>query len=107
MPAISEHLSINIDRRQVLQTIGYRADSTVPARILSLVNEFAENSRNFIDPSYSYIVRDIQSVQGDRVTIEDSVTFESEVIARLLEQCEKVLSIVQFALSRNGYGEAL
>ena len=88
MLAISNQ--IDIDRQQVLRSIGYCADCTPSARIESLINEYVENTCHLIEPSYSYVVRDIESVQGSRVVIEGSVIFESKVIARLLEQCEKV-----------------
>ena len=88
MLAISNQ--IDIDRQQVLSNIGYCDDYEPSARIASLVNEYIENYHDLIEPSYSYAIRDIESVKGDSVTIEDSITFESKVIARLLEQCEKV-----------------
>jgi len=81
---------IDIDRRQVLLNIGYGSDDKPSARIAPLVNEYIENACNLIEPSYSGVIRDIKSVQGSSVVIEGSVTFQSKVIAQLLEQCEKV-----------------
>jgi hypothetical protein len=80
---------IGIDREQVLYNIGCRTKHKLPARIESLVNEYLENARHLIVPSYSCIIRDIKLVQGSRVVIEGSITFQSEVIARLLKQCQK------------------
>ena len=40
--------------------------------------------------SYSYIIRDVEWVEDSVAFIEDSIIFKSQVIARLLEQCEKV-----------------
>lgn len=80
---------IDIDKQQVLHNIGYGTDCKPSARIASLLNEYVENAYYLIDPSYSGVIRDIKSVQGSRVVIEDSITFQSEVIARLLEQCHK------------------
>jgi len=88
MLAISNR--INIDRRQVLLNIGYSTDCKPSARIASFINEYVDNTCNLIEPSYSYVIRDIKLVQGSRVVIEGSVTFQSKVIAQLLEQCEKV-----------------
>ena len=84
-PTISD-----IDKQKVFETIGYSDSSVVPPRVSALVEEFAENSVDFLDPSYSYIIKDIQSVQGKHVTIEDSITFHSQTVARVLEQCQKV-----------------
>jgi len=88
MLAMSNQL--DIDRRQVLSHIGYGDDYQPSARITSLVNDYIENYHDLMAPSYSYAIKDIVSVQGERVTIEDTITFESKVIARLLEPCEKV-----------------
>jgi hypothetical protein len=79
----------DIDRQQVLHTIGYGTDHKLPARIASLVNEYLENAYHLIEPSYACVIRDIKLVHGACVVIEDSIVFQSEVIARLLEQCEK------------------
>ena len=80
---------IDIDKQQILHNIGYGTDCKPSARIVSLLNEYVENAYYLIDPSYSGVIRNIKSVQGSRVVIEDSITFQSEVIARLLEQCHK------------------
>ena len=81
---------INIDRQQVLQAIGYDTDYEPPVRAVSLVNEYLENATQLIDVSYSYIIRDVEWVQNSITFIEGSVIFKSQVIARLLERCEKV-----------------
>ncbi len=88
MVAISNRL--NIDRQQVLHNIGYGNNGKPSARIASLVNEYVENAYHLIEPLYSHVIRDIKLVQGSHVVIEGLITFQSEVIARLLEQCEKV-----------------
>ena len=81
---------INLDKQEVLNNIGYGVEYQPSARITSLVNDYIENYHDLIASSYSYNIREIESVQGDRVTIGDSITLESKVIARLLERCEKV-----------------
>jgi len=88
MVAISNR--IDIDIRQVFRNIGYCTDCKPSARIESLINEYVDNVCHLIEPSYSYVIRDIDMVQGPLVVIEGSIIFQSEVIARLLEQCEKV-----------------
>ena len=80
---------IDIDSQQVLHNIGYQADSEPPTRLASLIDEYLENAPHLLAPSYSGVIRDVKSVQGSRVVIEGSITFESEVIARLMEQCQK------------------
>ena len=92
MISTSYRLDINIER--VFRDIGYSADSEPSARMISLVNEYAENAFHLIEPTYSCIIRDIKLVQGSRIVIEGSIAFKSKVIARLLEQCEKAAVFV-------------
>ena len=80
---------IDIDRQQVLHNIGYGTDCKLSTRMLSLVNEYVDNAYHLIEPSYSCVIRDIKLVQGDSVVIEGPITLESQVIARLLEHCNK------------------
>ena len=94
----------DIDKQRIFRDIGYSADCEPSARMVSLVNEYIENAHYLIDPSYSYIISDIESVRGSRVVIEGLFTFESEVIARLLEQCQKV---AVFALTIGKYLEEI
>ena len=79
-----------IDRQRILSTLGYSTDAVISARISSLVDEYTENSYHIINPAYSYVIRNIHSVQGKNVTIDGEISFSSAIIARLLEQCERV-----------------
>ena len=81
---------IDIDRHRVLRNIGYVTDSKLPVRMSSLVNDYVENACQLIEPSYSYVIRDIESVHESRIVIDGGITFESEVLARLMAKCEKV-----------------
>ncbi len=84
----------DIDRQRVFRDIGYTPDSKPSARMVSLVNEYIGNAHQFIAPSFSYVVRDIEMVKGTSVLLEDGVIFESGVIARLLEKANKVALFV-------------
>ena len=75
----------SIDRQRVLHDIGYAPGSRPSSRMESLVNDYIENAHQFIAPSFSYAVRDIELVEGTSVILEDGVIFESGIIARLLE----------------------
>jgi len=88
MLAIKERNDIDIE--QVLVNIGYRTGRKLPARMVTLISDYVEHASYLVAPSYSYGIRDIQLVRGSRAVIEGAIVFESEVIARLLEQCEKV-----------------
>ncbi len=88
MPVINSQFNIN--RQRVFCDIGYAPDSEPSARMVSLVDEYIENVHQFIAPSFSYVVRDIELAQGTSVLLEDGVIFESGVIAQLLEKANKV-----------------
>jgi len=89
MTTITNQADIDIDRQKVLHSIGCGTKGKLPARIESLVNEYLENAYQLIEPSYTCVIRDIKLVQGSSVVIEGSIVFQSEVVAQLLEQCEK------------------
>ncbi|MFC2006258.1 vitamin B12 dependent-methionine synthase activation domain-containing protein [Chloroflexota bacterium] len=102
MVTVSNRFDIN--RQRVFCDIGYDTDCKPSARMASLVNDYAENVHDFIEPLYSYVIRDIESVKGDRVVIEGPVTFQSEVIAHLMERAKKV---VVFTLTIGSHLEEL
>ncbi|MCL0094582.1 hypothetical protein M1N58_01605 [Dehalococcoidales bacterium] len=89
MLVTSNGIDIEINRKQVCHYVGYGADYKLSARISSLINEYVENAYHLIEPSYSCVIRDIKLVKGSIAVIEGSIIFQSEVIARLLEQCHK------------------
>lgn len=92
MLAISNQMDIN--SQQVLHNIGYSAGYKLSGRISSLIDEYLENACYLLEPSYSCVIRDIKLVHGSSIFIEGSVTFDSRVIALLLERCEKVAVFV-------------
>ena len=81
---------INVDKHRILSRIGYDDDYEPSVKIGNLVDDYIENYHNIIESSYSYVIRNIEAVEGNYVNIEDSITLESGVLARLLERCEKV-----------------
>ena len=89
MLVANKGVDVEINTKQVCHYIGYDADYKLPARALSLVDDYVENAHHLIEPSYSCVIRDVKLVQGSSVFIEGSIAFQSEVIARLLEQCQK------------------
>ena len=100
MLVASKGTDIEVDKKQVCRYIGYSADYEPPARISSLIDEYAENAHNLIEQSYSYVIKDIERVQGSTVVIEGSIVFRSRVIARLLRRCCKVAVFVATIGSR-------
>ncbi|MCK4273625.1 MAG: hypothetical protein KAW90_01940 [Dehalococcoidales bacterium] len=95
---------IDIDKRGILNRIGYSNDYQPSARISSLVDDYIENYHDLIAPSYSYRIRNIESVDGGRIDIGNSLVLKSKKLARLLERCEMV---AVFALTIGNYLEDL
>jgi len=58
--------------------------------MVSLVNEYLENTNHLVDMSYSCTIKNVEWVEDPVAFIEESVIFKSRVVARLLEKCEKV-----------------
>jgi len=85
---------ISIDRRMVLNHIGYIGEHLPKACVTLLVDDYIENYHDLFSPSLSYKIMNIVSVKGNSSIIEDSVIFESKIIARLLESCEKIVVFV-------------
>ena len=88
--AESSRIDIDIDRRSICRYLGYTVDVDPSARISSLLDEYIEITRHLIEPSYSYVIKDIERVEGSRSFIKGPVVLESEAIARLLELCERI-----------------
>ena len=87
MLVTSQRLDIEIDRRKVLQNIGYSDEGEPSVGISSLVDEYIENAHQLIEAAYSYVIRNVDSVHGSIAVVEESIVLESQVIARLLERC--------------------
>jgi hypothetical protein len=83
-------VDIEIDKKQVCHYVGYDADHKLSARISSLIDEYAEHAHHLINPSYSYIVRDVEWARGSISFVRNSIIFKSQVIAELLEHCHQV-----------------
>jgi hypothetical protein len=90
MAIITTQTDIDIDMQKVLDNIGCGVERKVTVRVESLIHEYLENAHHIIEPSYLCTIRDIKSVQGNRCVVEGPIIFRSEVVARLLDQCEKV-----------------
>jgi hypothetical protein len=88
MLAIDERIDIQLDRAEVLRYLGYQAGHRVPARILSLVDRHIQNASRLIEPQHSFVIRNTEGVEGNRVFFGD-VIFESRTIAQLMQQCQK------------------
>ena len=90
MEAIKTAQIINVETKQILNQIGYEDDYEPSSRIKSLVNDYIENYHNLVESTYSYTFRDIESVDGNRVYLSDSVILESKVISNLCKKCDRL-----------------
>ena len=94
MAVITGEITVEIDRNGVWRSMGYSADNEPPARIASLIDEYIENASQLMEPSYTYVIRNVDLLQDSRVLIEGPVVFQSKIIARLLSKCKKVAVLV-------------
>ena len=83
-------VDIEIDTKQVCHYIGYDDNPKLSARISSLIDDYAEHAHYLINPLYSYIIKDVEWARGSIALIEDSIIFQSRIIAQLLEHCHQV-----------------
>lgn len=92
MPVASDRadVSIEIDKEQVCRYIGYEDGQNLSARISSLIDDYAEHASGLINPSYSYLIKDIEWARGSIAFVEGSIIFKSRIIAKLLERCTRV-----------------
>ena len=105
-------VSIEIDKEQVCHYIGYEDGQNLSARISSLIDDYAEHAHGLINPSYSYVIKNVEWARGAIALIEGSVIFKSRIIAKLLERCTQVaiflvtigkyLEEASFQLARDG-----
>lgn len=56
----SNGIGIEIDRKKVYHYSGYGADYKPPARVSSLIDEYAEHIHHLIEPAYSYLIKNIE-----------------------------------------------
>jgi len=88
MLVTKERVDKYIDREDVIRYLGYRAGHKVPARVSTLIDRHIQDASWLIEPQCSYVIKDVERVEGTRVFLED-VIFESRVIAQLMQRCQK------------------
>lgn len=91
MASISARIRVEIAKRRVLTSLGYgRKDRPSPA-ISSLVDEYIKGANQLVEARYLCCFEEITAVEGLTSVIRESVAFESEVVAGLLQRCSKVV----------------
>jgi len=105
-------VDIEIDKKQVCHYIGYEDDKNLSARVSSLIDDYTEHAHDLINPSYSYVIKDVEWARGSMSLAEGSIIFKSRIIAKLLERCPQVaiflvtigkyLEETAFQLARDG-----
>jgi hypothetical protein len=77
-----------------------------------LIDDYAEHAHGLINPSYSYVIKDVEWARGSIAFVEGSIIFKSRIMTRLLEHCAQVaiflatigkyLEETSFRLARDG-----
>lgn len=87
-------IDMRIDGADVCRYLGYRSTDSPSANIALLIDDCIQKSLPLLQPAFAYVMRNVSSVQGPISVLDDGSRFESEIIARLLEQCQKVVVYV-------------
>ncbi len=85
-----EMLDLSIERADVCRSLGYRSTDAPSASIAALIDDCIAKSLPLLQPTFSHVIREVRSVDGRISLLDDGSRFESEVVARLLEQCDEV-----------------
>ena len=81
---------VNINTQSVFHSIGYTYGSQPSARVVSLVNDYADNIHHIIEPTVSYVIKNIDFIIGNYIVCEDDIVLKSQVLAKVLENAHKV-----------------
>jgi hypothetical protein len=83
--------NIKIDRSEVHRYLGYVAQREPTAHISSVVDQQIAEAYELIQPRYSCVIREVDSVDGSRISVRGTNTvFSSKIIARrILSKCSK------------------
>ena len=76
---ISVYDQLQISKQKIYNSIGYHDEYEPSARIMSLVDDYISNYHDFLSPAYSYAVRDVESIEGSRIIISDSIILKSKI----------------------------
>jgi hypothetical protein len=90
MVRILESVRIRISKSEVCRYLGYRRGRGLPAPVSKVIDEQIAEGYKLIDPTCSYIIKDIKCIEGPQVIIDDSLVFTSPTLAQILSQCSQV-----------------
>ncbi len=62
-----DDIQVVLDNKNVCRYMGYEARHKTSARISSWVDAQIERSYDLLEPAYSYVIRNIEGVDGGRV----------------------------------------
>jgi hypothetical protein len=74
---------IEISNRKIYKNLGYGRGDQLTARTRNLVEEYAEQANQLIDPVYAYVIRKIEGIRRSYVYIEGAGPFRGRVISEL------------------------
>jgi hypothetical protein len=83
-------IDIRIDRADVCRSLGYRSMDSPSANIALLIDDCIAKSLPLLQPAFACVIREVRSIHGRISVLDDGSRFESEIIGRLLEHCQRV-----------------
>lgn len=84
--------NIDIDKSEVSRYLGYEQESNPSAQICSLIDSEVSEACRLIQPWYSCVIREVESVEASQISVRGTnIVFSSNIIARrILSKCAKV-----------------
>lgn len=106
-------IDVRIDRADVCRSLGYRSVDSPSANIASLIDDCIAKSLPLLQPSFACVMREVSAINGGISVLDDGSRFESKIVGRLLEHCQRVavyvltigsqLEDMSSALAEDGY----
>ncbi len=83
-------IDLRIDRADVCRSLGYRSMDSPSAGIALLIDDSIAKSIPLLQPAYACVIREVSSIHGAISVLDDGSRFESQIVGRLLEHCQRV-----------------
>ncbi len=85
---------IEISNQIIYKSLGYGRGDRLTSRTRNLVEGYARQANDLVDPIYAYVIRKVESVRKGYVYVEGTGIFRGRVVSDLLRDCSKVAIFV-------------
>ena len=91
--SIRTEFDLNIEEEEILRLLGYK-DSKPEEKILSSLREEIRNCKTYIKPTIWSEKININSIEKDKVMLDNGLVFQGEFIANKLKGCSYIIVLV-------------